>query len=166
MTRGFIFSLPIIFQRQFFQFNPGEYTAGTTSPLYVIVLRTQFHYETFYIFNSIFFLLFHFSAVYLFTESRSLYLKTTDLFRNLNNDIYNPETLSFLAAVLTVLNGRFAWSALSGMETTMFYFLHTRIYFHLKNLKTTKLIFIRHCSLHLPLFQDLKDFFLFTLYLF
>ena len=153
----------------FFQFNPGEYTAGTTSPLYVIVLGTFSFITKHFIFNSIFLSAsFHFlCCLFIYRVSLIVFENNGSLFRNLNTDIYNPETFSFLAAVLTVLNGRFAWSALSGMETTMFtFFCILGIYFHLKNLKNDKVnlnpaLFITLATISRP-----EGFLLFTLYLF
>lgn len=95
----------------FFEYNIGEPTPGTTSPLWVIILSVPFHITKNLIipYACIVTLLFFFLAC---IEVYKIALKL-----GLNN------YYAFLAALLTVLNGRLIWSSFSGMEVTLFCWL-------------------------------------------
>lgn len=153
----------------FFQFNPGEYTAGTTSPLYVIVLGTFSFITQHFIFNSVFLSAsFHFlCCLFIYRVSLIVFENNDSLYRNLSSGVYNPESISMLTALLTILNGRFAWSALSGMETTMFtFFCILGVYFHIKNLKHDTVNLYPALFLTLATISRPEGFLFFTLYLF
>jgi len=122
----------------FFHYNIGEPAAGSTSPLWVILMAGFSFISGNFIFNSILLsAVFHLLCVFI------VYKISLDLFRyfelTLNksdNNTLEPEFLSLIVVLLTVLAGRFAWAGLSGMETTMFtFFCLIGIYFHIQNLQ-------------------------------
>ena len=153
----------------FYQYNPGEYTAGTTSPLYVIVLGTvSFLLKNFIVssvfISSLFYLL---SCIFIYKISLIIFKVTGVLTGILSSSGITPEYISLLTAILTAFTGRIVWSALSGMETTMFmFFCILGIYYHIKNLRSGKF------SLLPPLFFSLaaasrpEGYLLFMIYLF
>lgn len=121
----------------FFQYNPGEPTAGTTSPLYVIILGTFSLLVNNFILSSIllsatFQIL---SCIFIYKLSLLIFRSEYSPLKKLNSDKITPEFTSLIVALLTALAGRLVWSSLSGMETTMFtFFCLAGIYFHIKNL--------------------------------
>lgn len=121
----------------FFEYNAGEPTAGTTSPLYVIILGLTSFLIPDFIVNSLILsgLFYILSCIFVYKISlflfQSGYSPSAD-----NNSFLTPERLSLAASLLTVFAGRFAWSSMSGMETTLFtFFTLAGVYFHLKDLK-------------------------------
>lgn len=125
----------------FFQFNPGEFTAGTTSPLYVVVLGTFSFIIKNFILSSIFL-----SFTFSFLSCIFIYRLSVELFSYKFSPLTYPETIgispeliSLIVSLLTVFSGRIAWASLSGMETTMFIFFSILgVYFHIKNLNESK----------------------------
>lgn len=121
----------------FFQYNPGELTAGTTSPLYVVILGTfNFLFGNFMISSLIlsfaFYILSCFAvykiSFFIFSEANSPLIPFSNS--------YTSEYISLIITMLTVFSGRIAWASLSGMETTIFiFFCLAGVYSHIKNLK-------------------------------
>jgi hypothetical protein len=153
----------------FFQFNPGEPTAGTTSPLYVIVLgATSFIIKNFIV-NSIFLSAFFYflSCIFIYKISLLIFKSDNTLSNSFSSGNITSEFLSLIVSLLTVFTGRFAWSALSGMETTMFtFFCITAIYFHIKNLQRNNFNLLPAFLLSLATVSRPEGFLLFGLYLF
>jgi len=153
----------------FFQFNAGEYTAGTTSPLYVILLGgTSFIIKNFII-NSLFLsATFHLlSCFFIYKISLKIFQSEFSPLKNLESEFLSPKSISFIVALLTVINGRFAWSAMSGMETTMFtFFCIIGIYFHIQNLSKNKFNLLPALFIALGTVSRPEGFLLFGLYLF
>ncbi len=95
----------------FFEYNIGEPTPGTTSPLWVVILSVPFLFSRSLIIpyslliGSLFFLFACF-------EVYKISLKLN----------FNPN-YALLITLLTVMNGRLLWSSLSGMEITLFVWL-------------------------------------------
>ncbi|HMS64185.1 MAG TPA: hypothetical protein PKD83_02895 [Ignavibacteria bacterium] len=153
----------------FFQFNAGEYTAGTTSPFYVIVLGLFSFITGNFIFNSIFLsAIFHFlSCIFIYKISLIIFGNKNSPLSELISAILTPQFVSLIIALLTVLNGRFAWSSLSGMETTMFtFFTILSVYFHIENLRLNKFNLLPALFLALSTVSRPEGFLLFGLYLF
>jgi len=124
----------------FYQYNPGEPTAGTTSPLYVIVLGSISFIIKNFIVSSIFIsALFHFlSCIFIYKLSLLIFESEYSPLKDLKS-AFSPKFISLMIAMLSVLAGRFTWSALSGMETTMFtFFCIAGIYFHVMNIQLRK----------------------------
>lgn len=119
----------------FFQYNPGEPTAGTTSPLYVVVLGSAGLITNNFIFASIFLsALFQILTVIYVYRISFLVFSQKDSPSN-ETGFVNAKFVSMIVAMLTIFSGRLVWSALSGMETTMFtFFCVAGIYYHSKNL--------------------------------
>ena len=107
----------------FYEYNIGEPAAGTTSPLYVVLLAAASFVSSNFIFNSIFLsATFHLlSCILIFKLSYYIFSEKElkEQIEILGIDVLDA---SLLAGMLTALSGRFAWSGLSGMETTMFAF--------------------------------------------
>ena len=153
----------------FYQYNPGEYTAGTTSPLYVIVLAAvSFILKNFIVssvfISSLFYLL---TCIFIYKISLIIFKEYSTFTDTISASGITPEYISLLTAILTAFTGRIVWSALSGMETTMFmFFCILGIYYHIKNLRSGKF------SLLPPLFFSLaaasrpEGYLLFVIYLF
>lgn len=95
----------------FFEYNIGDPTPGTTSPFWVIVLAIPFLISSKLI---ILFSLLAGSVFFLLTG-----LETYRLGKRLGFS----ENYALIAAVLTLLAGRLAWSSLSGMEITFFTYI-------------------------------------------
>ncbi len=115
----------------FYQYNPGEPTPGTTSPLWVVILSVPFLFSS----NLIL-------PYTLFVSSLFFLLALIQLYKlciNLGFDgIY-----SLFITLLTLSAGRLLWSSLSGMEITLFTLLCILIFQnHLKEIKTGKLTLI------------------------
>lgn len=152
----------------FYQYNPGEYTAGTTSPLYVIVLGTVSLVIKNFILSSVFIssLFYLLSCIFIYKISLIIFRDNSTFAGILSSSGITPEYISLLIALLTAFTGRIVWSALSGMETTMFmFFCILGIYYHIKNLQSGKF------SLLPPLFFSLaaasrpEGYLLFAIYL-
>ncbi|MEO8512254.1 MAG: hypothetical protein ABI543_01710 [Ignavibacteria bacterium] len=115
----------------FYQYNPGEPTPGTTSPLWVIILSVPFYFSQSMILpyallaSSIFFLL---ALIQLYKLCIRLGF----------DGIY-----SLLITLLTMFAGRLLWSSLSGMEITLFTLLCILIFQnHLKEIASGKIFII------------------------
>lgn len=112
----------------FYQYNPGEPTPGTTSPLWVIILSLPFLFSAKLIL-----------PYALIISSAFLLLTCTELYR-LCKRLGLNKSYSLLAAMLTLLCGRLLWSSLSGMEITFFCYLSVLIIkLHLSELKNGKI---------------------------
>lgn len=120
----------------FFQYNIGEPTAGTTSPLWVVLLSLLSFIIPNLTFDAIFlsFISFLFAVIYsykLFSYS----------FTKLEFD--NSKFLTFVSSLLVVFSGRLNWAALSGMETNLFcLFCLMAVYYFLVSPQKKVLIFI------------------------
>lgn len=107
----------------FFEYNLGEPTAGTTSPLYVLVLAAASFVSSNYVLNSI-----SISAVFHLLSCILSYKLALSVFTErlpekfLSGLSISVQHAALLATLLTVFTGRFVWAGLSGMETTMFAF--------------------------------------------
>jgi len=113
----------------FFQFNIGEPTPGTTSPMWSIIMSIPF------LFSQNFFLFFALliSSVFFLFALLELYKLCIKLGFN--------ENFSMLITLLTMLSGRLLWASLSGMETTLFVFFCILIVKnHTKELEKSKLL--------------------------
>lgn len=152
----------------FFQYNPGEPAAGTTSPLYVIVLgMTSFIIKNFIV-NSIFLsVLFHFlSCILVYKISLCIFKNEYSPLKDLNSKTFTPEFTSLTVALLTVFTGRLTWSALSGMETTMFtFFCLAGVYYHIKNLQEGRFNLLPALFFSLATVSRPEGYLLFGLYL-
>ncbi|HEY3251810.1 MAG TPA: hypothetical protein VGK25_11920 [Ignavibacteria bacterium] len=112
----------------FFQYNPGEPTPGTTSPIWVAILSIPFLFSPNLIIP---FALFLSSIFFLYAL-----LELFDLCVKLGLSSEN----SMLITILTLLAGRLAWSSLSGMEITLFVlFCILVIKNHIKEIDKNKL---------------------------
>ncbi|HMS33109.1 MAG TPA: hypothetical protein PKC91_03400 [Ignavibacteria bacterium] len=153
----------------FFQFNSGEYTAGTTSPLYVIVLGSMsFLIKNFIVssvfLSSIFFLL---SCIFIYKISLKIFTEKSYSGEILRSTGISPEYISLIIALLTAFTGRIVWSALSGMETTMFMmFCLLGIYFHVKSLQSGKFSLLPALFISLATVSRPEGFLLYGLYMF
>ena len=111
----------------FFEFNIGDPTPGTTSPLWIIILSIPF------LISSKLFMVFSFLVGSIF-----LLLTCLEVYR-LGKRLGFNENYSFLISLLTLLAGRLLWSSLSGMEITLFCYLSVIIIkMHLGELKSGK----------------------------
>ena len=112
----------------FFEYNIGDPTPGTTSPLWVVILSIPFLISRSLIIpyslliGSLFFLFACF-------EVYKISLKLN----------FNPN-YALLITLLTVMNGRLLWSSLSGMEITLFIWLTLLIArIHLSEIEKNKI---------------------------
>src|SRR4030095_15507107 len=113
----------------FFQYNPGEPTPGTTSPLWVVLLSIPFLISPDFILP---FALFLSSLFFLYSL-----LELFELCLKLG---FYPDS-SIFTALLTLLAGRLLWSSLSGMEITLFVLLCILVFRnHIKELENKKLL--------------------------
>lgn len=113
----------------FFHYNPGEPTPGTTSPLWVVILSIPFLFSPSFIIP---FALFISSLFFLYAL-----LELYDLCVRLDMDMEH----SMLVTLLTLLCGRLLWSALSGMEITLFVLLSVLVVKnHIKETEQGKLM--------------------------
>lgn len=119
----------------FFQFNPGEPTAGTTSPLYVIVLAISgIVFRNYIIASLVVSSVFYIAVCVLICKLALMIFRKFDSLKNSSSNIFTPEQAALITSMLTVFAGRLAWSALSGMETTMFtFFCIAGAYYYIKN---------------------------------
>ncbi|MEP7146505.1 MAG: hypothetical protein ABI792_05810, partial [bacterium] len=122
----------------FFQYNIGEPTAGTTSPLYVIVLGTVGSVINNFILSSLLIssLFYLFCCMLVYKISLLIFESKHSFLYNRTLNLVKPKMFTLLSTLLTIFAGRFVWSGLSGMETTMFtFFCLLAVFFHLKNLE-------------------------------
>lgn len=113
----------------FFQYNPGESTPGSTSPLWVMILSIPFLFSSGLILP---YALFVTSLFFLYAL-----LELFDLCLRLGMDLEN----SMLVTLLTLLCGRLLWSSLSGMEITLFVMLSVlAVKNHVKEISGGKLM--------------------------
>ncbi|MCX7833628.1 MAG: hypothetical protein N2490_05400 [Ignavibacteria bacterium] len=121
----------------FFQFNIGEYTPGTTSAVYIIILGILFLiFENQILISVILSSLFHIASVIVTLFLSKLYL--SELIKKYPI-LSNYKYLEIIPSIILIFIGRYNWSAQSGMETTLFVFLIlTGIYFHSKEIITKK----------------------------
>ncbi len=152
----------------FYQYNPGEPTAGTTSPLYVIVLGSFGFLIQNFIISSVFL-----SATFQLLSCILIYKISLLVFKNDYSPLknFNPENLSIkfvslIVALLTVFTGRLTWAALSGMETTMFtFFCLMGVYYHIRNFQQNKFTITPCLFIALATVSRPEGFLLFGLYL-
>lgn len=111
----------------FFQFNIGEPTPGTTSPLWVILLSIGF------IFSST-------PIIYSILLNSLFFLLTCFGIYNLSLRLGLNENTSLFITVLVLLCGRMDWCSVSGMEVTLFCFLTIWVVMmHLKEIELKKI---------------------------
>lgn len=111
----------------FYQYNPGEPTPGTTSPLWVIILAVPFLFSQ----NLIL-------PYALFVSSLFFLLALIQLYR-LCIKLGFDGIYSLLITLITMAAGRLLWSSLSGMEITLFVLLSVLIFSsHLKEIEAGK----------------------------
>ncbi len=116
-----------------FQYNIGEYTPGTTSAIYVIILGLLFLlFENQLIISVIVSSIFHIVSVIATLFLSKLY------FEELSKKylyISNNKYLELIPSLIVILIGRYNWISQSGMETTLFVSLILiGIYFHSKEI--------------------------------
>ncbi len=151
----------------FYQYNIGEYTAGTTSPLYVIVLGiTSLVINNFIVssvlLSSLFYIL---SCIYIYKISLLIFKSEHSPLKYFPGRSINAEYISLLIALLTAFTGRIVWSALSGMETTMFiFFCIIGVYFHIKNLQSSNYNLLPSLFLSLAAVSRPEGYLLYLLY--
>lgn len=114
-----------------YQYNPGEPTPGTTSPLWVIILSIPFLFSQNFIVPYALFI----SSVFFLLALMQLYKLCLKLgFEG----IY-----SLFITLITMFAGRLLWSSLSGMEITLFVLLSILIVSnHIKEISTGKVLVI------------------------
>ncbi|HAY33146.1 MAG TPA: hypothetical protein PK536_08785 [Ignavibacteria bacterium] len=125
----------------FFNYNPGEPTAGTTSPFYVVILGISSLLIPNFIINSVFLsgLFYIFTCLIVYKISLLIFENSNIKFSDSIPVYFTPQKLSLIISLLTVFAGRFAWAAMSGMETTLFtFFTLAGVYFHLNDLRFNK----------------------------
>ncbi len=115
----------------FYQYNPGEPTPGTTSPLWVIILSIPFLFTQNFIVPYALFA----SSVFFLLALIQLYKLCLKLgFEGIN---------SLFITLITMFAGRLLWSSLSGMEITLFVLLSILIVSnHIKEISTGKVLVI------------------------
>ncbi len=107
----------------FYEYNVGEPTAGTTSPLYVVILAAASFVSGNFILNSILIsVLFHLLSCILIFKLAQILFTAKESKKEIAGLGIDATDASLLAALLTVFSGRFVWAGVSGMETTMFAF--------------------------------------------
>lgn len=151
----------------FFQYNPGEPTAGTTSPLYVIVLGAfSLIAKNFIVSSIILSAAFHLlSCIFIYKISLLVFNGEFSPLKKVNEQNFSPKFISLLVALLTVFAGRLTWAAMSGMETTMFTFFCTAgIYYHIKDLSKSKFTLAPTILFALATVSRPEGFLLFALY--
>lgn len=112
----------------FFEYNLGDPTPGTTSPLWVIVLSVPFLFSQ----NLI--------LVYSLIVGAFFFLLTCFEVYKLSLKLGLSKDYSLLITILTLLAGRLIWSSLSGMEITLFCYITVLIVrIHLNELERKKL---------------------------
>ena len=151
----------------FYQYNIGEYTAGTTSPLYVIVLGiTSLVIKNFIINSVILSSLFYFlSCIFIYKISLLIFQSEYSPLKYFDSTKISIKLISLLVAILTAFTGRIVLSALSGMETTMFtFFCIAGVYYHIKNLQSAKFNLLPTLFLSLAAVSRPEGYLLFVLY--
>lgn len=112
----------------FFEYNIGEPAAGTTSPLWVIILSVPFIFSD----NLIIPYALMISSLSFLAALIGLYKLSLDTGINSN--------YSFLITLITLLTGRLLWSSLSGMEITLFILVCVIIFrIHIKEINEKKI---------------------------
>lgn len=93
-----------------FSYNPGQPTAGSTAPLWTVLLAVPAWFTT------------HPSILLPLTIGLSslFYGLTAGLTTQLTREFTQKEPLALLAGVIVLWCGRFVWAGLSGMEVTLF----------------------------------------------
>lgn len=115
----------------FYQYNPGEPTPGTTSPLWVIILSIPFLFSQ----NLIL-------PYSLFVSSLFFLLALIQLYK-LCIKLGFDGNYSFFITLITMFAGRLLWSSLSGMEITLFVLLCIIIISnHIKEITTGKILVV------------------------
>lgn len=153
----------------FFQYNPGEYTAGTTSPLYVIVLGSMSFVINNFIICSVFLssVFYFLSCIFIYKICLVIFKDNISLKDILKSTGISPDYISLITALLTAFTGRIVWSALSGMETTMFMmFCILGIFFHIKSLQSGKFSLLPAFFISLATVSRPEGFLLYALYMF
>jgi hypothetical protein len=101
-----------------FGLNPGEFSGGATSPLWVLILALAYGLT-----HQMFFSALALGALFTLLTALSVYHLVCDLTKNKN--------VSFFAAAFSLVSGRFLWGSFSGMEVPLFAFLTVQaIYWH------------------------------------
>ncbi|MEO8664612.1 MAG: hypothetical protein ABI462_03870 [Ignavibacteria bacterium] len=153
----------------FFEYNIGEPTAGTTSPLYVIVLGTAGLITKNFILSSLLIssLFYLFSCLLVYKISMLIFEMAQSQFQNSAvKDFISPGFLSILAALLTVFAGRFAWAGLSGMETTMFtFFCLAGVLSYLKDIQSKRFTLLPTLLFALAATSRPEGFLLYSIYI-
>ncbi|MBN2015253.1 hypothetical protein JW766_00260 [Candidatus Dojkabacteria bacterium] len=104
-----------------FAFNANEPTPGSTSPAWTLLITLPY-------------LLIKNHLLIAKTFSVIFYILTGTVTYFLGKEILKSRKWAFMASIFTLLTGRFAWSALSGMEVSLFTFLLSlALFLHLKN---------------------------------
>lgn len=121
----------------FFQYNIGEYTPGTTSAVYVLILGFLFMiFENQILISVILSSLFHTISVIVTLFFSKLF------FAELGSEytfISKSKYLELIPPLIIILIGRYNWASQSGMETTLFVSLILfGIYFHSKEIINSK----------------------------
>lgn len=153
----------------FFQYNVNEPTAGTTSPLYVIVLGTAGLLISNFIISSLLisFTFYLLTVIFVYKISLLIFSKDNNASVQQYAKYYSAEFIALIIASITVISGRLVWSALSGMETTMFtFFSIAGIYFHIKNLNRNKFSYMPAIFFSLAVVSRPEGFLLFSIFLF
>ncbi len=108
-----------------FSFNPNDPTPGSTSPAWTLLL-TFFYF----IYSNHLLIAKFLSALFYVLTGIATYFLSKEVLKN--------KKLALWTSIFTLLSGRLAWSALSGMEVTLFTFL--LLVFLYLNLKKKPLI--------------------------
>ncbi len=115
----------------FYQYNPGEPTPGTTSPLWVIILSVPFLFSQNFIIPWALFI----SSLFFLLALLQLYKLCIKLGFDGN--------YSLIITFITLAAGRLLWSSLSGMEITLFILLCVIVLSnHIKEISTGKLLVV------------------------
>jgi hypothetical protein len=144
----------------FFHFNIGQPVAGSTSPLWVVLLGAFSFISSNFIFNSIFL-----SAVFHLLSCIFIYKIALIIFSKRQSTKDNASFISLMIALLTVVSGRFVWAGLSGMETTVFTFMFiAAVYSHIINLEAKKFNLLPSLFIALATIARPEGFLLFGIY--
>lgn len=99
-----------------FSFNPDEPTPGSTSPAWTLLI-------------TVFYVFLHNHLLITKILSGIFYILTAIVTYFLGNVILKSKKMAVLSALFVLISGRFAWSALSAMEVTLFSFLLVLVLF-------------------------------------
>ena len=146
----------------FFQYNPGEYTAGTTSPLYVIVLGSMSYIIKNFIINSVllssvFYLL---SCIFIYKISLLVLKNDNSLKGLLISSKITPEFISL--SLLFLLHSPEELSGLLCQEwkrQCLYFFAFLVFIITLKIFSRENSVYFRHCSFLWLQFHGLKDYY-------